>query len=296
MKPLRSLRHLLELFVLPGLAAILPWTLCFRCYRLLARLPIYRAQSAAALTGAQHLQRIADPRRWLAEHRLTRLCDHADLYLSMTRGDRWMHRHLQVRGQWPLASQPFLAVTFHWGAGWWALRHLRAQGVRSAFLSIRFDRTSFQGDRVAFGYANLRMREVCRASGADAIYTNGASAAIREAWRQGISVVALFDVPPQLTPHSVTSRVLERDIRLPSGLARLARDEGVPVVAFNVGIDAATGARLLEISPPCGGGDEFETVAYLAKEFDRLLSRSLAAWHLCADAPVFFPVAPRPST
>ena len=201
--------------LLPAIASALPWPVAFALFKHLVRRPLYAAQTEAALHGAQRLQTIVEPAQWRERHRLTRLCDHADLYLSLTRSDAWMRRHLRVRGSWPAEHTPFLALTFHWGAGMWSLRHMRAQGIRSAFLSARFDRSSFAGNHVAYRYALLRSREVERASGAKVIFTGGAADGIRAAWQEGLSVVALYDVPPQQTKGSLPGRVLDRTALLP---------------------------------------------------------------------------------
>ena len=49
-----ELRDLLELVLLPGLAAVLPWPLCYRLFRRLARWDgLYREASHAALAQAR---------------------------------------------------------------------------------------------------------------------------------------------------------------------------------------------------------------------------------------------------
>ena len=97
-------RDLLQLWLLPGLAAVLPWRWCFALYRRLARWPwLYRAEVEAALAGAQLRGWLApaEAARWATERRLVSLVDHADFFLSRTRGDGWLRRHVEVRGQWP---------------------------------------------------------------------------------------------------------------------------------------------------------------------------------------------------
>jgi len=119
-------RDLLELVLLPGIAALLPWRLCFRLFRwLCGRDFLYRASCNEALAQARARGWVrGDAGEWLRTRRLVTLIDHADFYLARSRSDRWMARHLSVQGEWPSPAQPAILCTFHWGAGMWGLRHL----------------------------------------------------------------------------------------------------------------------------------------------------------------------------
>ena len=140
-----------ELFLLPGLAAILPWRWSFRLFRGVANGRRLYPEVEWMVRGARSAGAADDEEGWRSALRLTRLFSFADLYLSMFRSDRWLRRHVDVSGNWPRGA--FLAVTYHWGAGLWALRHLKAHGKRTAFLSIRFDRATFQHSRLRYWYA-----------------------------------------------------------------------------------------------------------------------------------------------
>ena len=120
------IRDLLELVLIPGLAAVLPWPLCFRVFRSIAGRCqwLYRSACDPALQQAHARGMVADDQQglWLARRRLTILIDHADLYLAATRSNAWMQRYLTVSGHWPAGDQAGVLCMFHWGAGMWALR------------------------------------------------------------------------------------------------------------------------------------------------------------------------------
>lgn len=128
-------RDALELWLLPALAALLPWWLGFRLLRALAHWRwLYRRPCEAALRAATAHGMVDDARAWLHEHRLMMLVDHTDLFLARTRSDRWLRRHVGVQGDWQVQGQAALLVTFHWAAGMWAHRHARASGLKPHML------------------------------------------------------------------------------------------------------------------------------------------------------------------
>ena len=72
-------RDLLELVLLPGLAAVLPWRWCFGLFKWIARKPfLYREAVGRALAEARERGWAGDEGDWLARRRLVTLIDHAD--------------------------------------------------------------------------------------------------------------------------------------------------------------------------------------------------------------------------
>ena len=94
-----ELRDFLEVVALPALAMVLPWSLCYRVLRRLARWSwLYRAETDRAFAQAKALGWVhGDESTWRQLKRLTSLVDHADHYLTRTRSDTWMQKHLTHR-------------------------------------------------------------------------------------------------------------------------------------------------------------------------------------------------------
>ena len=77
-------------------------------------------------------------------------------------------------------------------------------------------------------------------------------------------------------------------IQLSAGMARLAVESRLPVVAFEMGVDFATGRRSLRIEPPFVATDEQDFAHRLALIMTRILRRDSAAWHFSHLAGHFF--------
>lgn len=286
-----ELRDFRELVLIPGLAALLPWSLGFRLLRRLAQCSwLFRSQTELALAGAQTLSTVADPQSWARDFRLLQLVDQADLYLSLTRSDRWLDRHMTVQGgPWPTGETPFLAITFHWGTGLWCFRHLRRHGVEAACLFRYFDAATLPGQRVRMRYYGWRVREVERGGNTPAVFTGRSNiGALIRTLEQGKSVVALLDVPPDPGTPSLDTRLLGRRAWLPRGLVRFAVSRKIPVVAFTIGVDRATGQRLLSIQGPLPNANEQALLDALSGLLEQALGADPAAWHFWGHAHGFF--------
>lgn len=289
----REFKDWVELVLLPGTAIFLPWPWCFRFYRYCSRQSwLYRELTEQSLAAAQKVIPIGDSTRWCAAYRLTQLVDHGDLYLSRFRSDRWLIKYLDLTGaNWP-KHPSFLAITFHWGTGLWSLRHLRSQGMATAFLSARFDKSSFAKRRVAYYYSRLRTREVERAGLTKVIYKGGSVPRLLEALRQGKAVAALIDVPPREVGTCLPVTLFQRRAWWPSGLIGLAVRERIPVVAFTVALDPETGRRCLHITEPLPAHDPHRLAEALAGRFSEAISQDPPAWHFWWLVEEFFKCTP----
>ena len=278
-------QSLRELVLLPGAAALMPWRAGFRWLRRKSHDPrLYREACDAAYAGARTAFAIDDPDDWMQRQRLVRLVDHTDLYLVRTRSARWLDRHVDVEGAWP-AGGPFIAMTFHWGAGLWALAHLNRGRYRPRLLA---GPAVYQGDLIAYRYGLARNAAVARASGGPPIYTGGATAALRDALAGGNVVVALYDLPSDEGRSTIRTTVCGRPIRLPGGLARIAAEQQATIVPFSMGIDPRNGRRRLRIEPPFTAGSAQTFADRLGDSLTVLLTEDSAAWHFAAFAPYFF--------
>ncbi len=221
----------------------------------------------------------ADEATWRRAWRLVQLVDHADLFVAMTRAHDWFDASADVRGAWPVRG-PFLAVTYHWGAGLGSLQNLARTGNRAHFLSGRFNGADFGYDAWRLRYVRLRARATERASGASIIYTGGATAQIEAAFSEGSSVVALCDVPVRLGRSAIAAPLGRLQLTIPLGLIRIACVLRIPVVSFSAGLDRATGRRHLAIQGAQTFADPQALATVLAAQLESLLGRDGAAWHM----------------
>jgi phosphatidylinositol dimannoside acyltransferase len=282
------LRNLRDAVLLPALAAALPWAWGFGLLRkFAASSDLYPELTDVACNGAMTVSPISDISEWKRRFRLIRLVDHCDMYLVRTRSRRWFCQHVDVDGTWP-KSGPFIAMTFHWGAGLWALADLHSVGIPVRFLSARIDKSQFQGDWVAHTYARCRNRTVQSAGGAPVIYTGGATQSIRDALAQGHVVAALYDIPADKARATLLTKVCGRPVEFPAGLANLAVASGVPVVPFAMGLDYQSGRRQLKIEESFHPASAQDFADRLAESLTRLIRQDTCAWHFSGYAPLFF--------
>ncbi len=101
--------------------------------------------------------------RWRRAWRLVQLVDHADLFIASTRRAGWIDANVSIEGAWP-ATGPILAVTCHWGAGLWALRHLARSGHPAHFLARALEDDAPGADAWRRRYGRLRIRATERAA------------------------------------------------------------------------------------------------------------------------------------
>lgn len=275
-----ALRNLLQLWLLPALVALLPWRLGWPLARFITRLPrLYGREQFVTLNGmaAAGLPRPDDG--FLRRQRLLRLLDHADLFLSMMRSDRWIARHVEVEGEWPERG-PFLLLAFHWGAGLWGLRHMRSAGLCAHSLTHELDPAHYVSEPFALAYDRLRLRETARVLGA-AVQRRGSQVRhLLRALERGENILGLIDAPVTDSRNAVEVRLLGRRARFATGLLQIARRAGAPVVLFSAGVDWSSGRRRLVVRPPIAVDDVEAAARRLAGELDGLLQRWPDHWHL----------------
>ena len=293
----RETRDLIELVLVPGLAAVLPWRWCFAIFKRLARVQwLYGAACADALAQAQQRGQVppADAERWLAVRRLVTLVDHADHYLAVTRSDIWMRHHLQVQGQWPNPETAGILCSFHWGAGMWGLRHAHSSGLQVHALVAATEGAPFAGRRVLQWYARARTRTVERALGHAPLVVSGSLRPVIQTLRRNEQVLGVVDVPADQVDSSIEVCLLGMPARMPKGLLRLAVAQNVPVTVYVTGLDMHTGQRLLRITP-LGVWQELDAlVAAVFEHLEAVLREESAAWHFWGEAPRFFQSSPPP--
>lgn len=273
-------KALIELVLLPGVAAVLPWRLCFLLLRAASHLPfLYRQRCEGSLAQAQRLGFVGDTARWLRRYRLVMLVDHADLYLSRFRGDGWMRRHLLRCGRWPAPGEPFIGCTFHWGAGMWALRDLAASKVPAHALVGSIPEGHFRGQTVVGRYSAQRVAEVGHALRTVPLDAARDRRRMLAAIDNNEALLAAVDVPADQAAASMPIGFLGQAIRVPHGIFRLAARRRLPVVFYLTGLDFRTGKRLLHISQPLVSGDADQLVRAAYETLESWVRRQPECWH-----------------
>ncbi len=285
-----ELRDLLELVLLPGLAAILPWRCCFAIFKRLARLAwLYREPCEAALQQARSRGWAgADEVHWLWVRRLVTLVDHADHFLGLWRSDAWMKKHLWVEGAWPPHEHGVLLLTFHWGAGYWGLRHAAAHGLRPHALVASLGTEAYKGRALMSWYARSRNAHVARTLGSPTIDVAQHLKRVIRALRDNHALLGVMDVPADEAKASVTVELLGMQASVPRGLLRLAVDQQVPVVLYVTGLNTANGMRFLRIKSLGVFSEVKDLASEVFGELEQLIAQDAPAWHFWGIADRFF--------
>ena len=287
-----NIRDFLEFILVPGLAAVLPWPLCFRLFRLLTKWPgLYNQAVEAMLTGAQDMGYVCNKQQWARDYRLQMLVDQADLYLSRFRSDKWLDQHFQARGDvWPVsADRSTMGITFHWGTGLLVFRYLRRQGIEAAGIFQGSNHESFTHRPIRQWYGRWRIREVERSGGCAAIFTGRKTITqLRETLAQNRAVIALLDIPPDGSMPGIPVQIFDQKAQFPRGLIRIATRKQLPVVGFTVALDRNTGMRILRTKGPLPNANEQELMDSLAQLFREAISRDPVAWYFWPFARSFF--------
>lgn len=280
-------RQLAECVLLPMLALALPWPLAWRVMRALAaRGRFFHGEVVRAQTMCDAQGFVQNATAWAQRQRLTRIVDHVDPVLSFARRDAFIDRHVVVDGD-AVSRGPCVFVGFHYGAGFWSLRHLRRLGHRVSFLAAPVTSSHCPGRPLQLAF--MRLRKICveRAGGAPVIFVGGSKEKMRAALRAGTSVLGLVDVPEAGVP-ALPVTLLGHDAWLPDGLLQVARAENVPLFAYVAPLDAHTGARCVRFTRlPDDPGDALRAVAAM---LDAAIRRDPAAWHLWPEWPRFLRV------
>lgn len=296
MKRLRQeLLDLVELVLLPGLAALLPWKIAYRAFQHIARWKwLYREPCEQALLQARVRGWAGDNEaHWLWVRRLVTLVDHADHYLGLFRSDRWMQGHLKVTGKWPDAGKSVLLTTFHWGAGYWGLRSAAAHKLYPHALVASLDSAAYQGRWVLLRYAKARNANVARTLRASTIDASLHLKQVVRAIRNEEPLLGVMDVPADAAIASIEVRVLGMNARVPRGLLRLSVDQQVPVVLYITGLDIATGTRTLSIES-LGLHASVEALAeVLFQRLGEVIAQDSPAWHFWSISERFFSPPPQ---
>ena len=288
-----ELRDFIEVVALPALAMVLPWPICYRVLRWLARWSwLYRAETERAFAQAKALGWVhGDENAWRQLKRLTSLVDHADHYLTRTRNDAWMQKHLSVTGSWPAADAPGLLLTFHWGAGMWAQRHAGAAGVKASMMVDAPTPEHFQGHRVLFRYIQARIRSIELALHTPTVDAGKSLRPVLATLRRRENIMAVIDVPADQVAATVNGELFGRAAHIPKALLRVGVEQAIPVTLYMTGYRIADGQRTLEIIQLGVYQDIDKLASDIFAALNDAIGRQPTAWHLWGEAPRFFNAA-----
>ena len=286
------LRHALGdavlLFLLPCSVALLPWSIGFRVLRRLARVPrLWRNAVEPAWESAKRYSPPTDEVAWKFEQRLLRLVDNTDSYLTLLRGERWWKNRVDVSGEWP-APGARVFLTYHWGAGHWIWRFLRANGFDAGFLARRAEGRSLGMGRLSHAYAAFRGWALRRIGSRGPVFVGGGKTALRDGLEAGASIVGMLDLPAGPQQRAVMLPLFDHIARLPVGLAQLAIDANSPITLFSAGLDSNSGRRTLRIESLPATVTLEEAMRRYAAHLDARLRECPAFWQIWRDAPAMF--------
>lgn len=300
-KPLDRLRRnaadLCGLFLLPMLAAALPWSLGYRLLGRFARhLSAFRPEADAAWRAAQRYLPGVDECEWKRRYRLLRWVERADTYLTLSRSARWWQRRIDVDGTWPAPEGASLLLTFHWGAGHWIWKSLRAHGLPAYFLARRPVIGDLGVSRVALWYGDLRAWGLSRIGSLGPLYTGGSAARIRDAFAAGDNVVGMLDLPAGASKQALPVQLFGHAASLPARLVAIAKTQAVRIVVFSCGFDFASGRRRLGIETLPGDLDAAGALQRYADHLSARLRDAPECWMMWHETPAMFVDEPAAAT
>lgn len=248
---------------------------------------VFRHESAALIANIHTLLPDADADAAAADLRFTRVSDYADLWVSLTRSDTWMAKHVQVTAPEALTT-PALFVTFHYGGGWWLTRYLRAHGKRISIVMQRGPDASNWSERVVLWFGTLRMKAIERVCGAPLIYTDwgGAARTVMKTWKQDTSVLGLIDLPPPLVDRTAAVQFLGSTAYFPPSLIELAVRKQLPIHAFIGQWDPVTLQPTLSVTPIVSN-DANQSLQAAVNVLESAIRTRPGAWHAWGEAALY---------
>lgn len=283
-----------QFYLVPLVAALLPWRLAARWLRWWAARrdgPFEEAVRGAVAIAPQVLD-VGGAEAFAHALRLTWLLDTCDAYLSLTRWRRrWWPWHVVQVGTWP-ARGAFIATGFHHGTGLWVFRSLARSGRNSVLVAGHWRRDDYRGLPLRYWYGRLRAFDIERVSGLPIAFRPGVRDRLAATLAAGIPVVGVIDMPPRLAPrgqHPV--RLLDHEISFPDGLLALARSAGVPLVPYWVEFDLARCTRRFCIGEPLDPEDPPRSLQRLADILERQIRQTPGAWLFWPEWPAWVTAA-----
>lgn len=286
----RELRDLLSLWLVPGLAAVLPWRWCLRIYWWLAGTALLMREEVAGSRGGRAMLGLAsDDAEFDRRFRFGFLLEHADLFRALGRGWRGLARTLPLAQADAGAPRAGLCFFFNFNQGLPALAALRAAGHRVHLVYRSLDRRPAGVGWLRYAYMRLRLRMVARVCGNGGIGTGGARERIEATIADGGLVCVAVDTPPRPGTGLVPIRFPDgREAWWRSGVMKLALELRCARRCFHVRLDWTTRQRTLELKllPPTDALDVL--VSQLNSEFAQAFTGQSELWFYWPAPQGFF--------
>jgi hypothetical protein len=276
----RELRDLLSLWLVPGLAALLPWRWCVAIYWQLARWPRLMGEEVGGSRGGRATMGLdPDDAEFDRRFRFGFLLEHADAFRALARGWRGLAATMPVQLRDHEHAGPGLCYFFNFNQGLPALASLRAAGF-DVYLVYRSLQQRPEGvGWLRYGYMRLRLRMVAKVCGNTGIGTGGARERIAATMATGGLVCVAADTPPRAGTGLVA-------VDLPggrrgwwrSGILKLGLELGGPLRCFTVDLDWSTRERRLLVRTLEASDDLAALTRQLSARFVEQWQREPALW------------------
>lgn len=286
----RELRDLLSLWLVPGLAALLPWRWCLRLYWWLAGTGLLMREEVAGSRGGRAMLGLAsDDRAFDRRFCFGFLLEHADLFRALGRGWRGLARTLPLRVSADDAPRAGLCFFFNFNQGLPALAALRAAGYQAHLVYRSLERRPAGVGWLRYAYMRLRLRMVARVCGNPGIGTGGARERIAATIAAGGLVCVAADTPPRPGTGLVPIRFPDgREAWWRSGVLKLALELPGARRCFQVRLDWDTRERTLELKRLAPTGELAVLTTQLNAEFAQALASQPELWFYWPAPQGFF--------
>jgi hypothetical protein len=281
-------RELIELFLLPAAAALLPWCASLRLLRFLSRYRgWYWPEVEPATLHAAAAGHAPDPAAFARRMRWRLLVEHMDGFLVPLRGRRYMARWMRASGDPLPPGGPVLFLGTHYGCGYWFVPYLRDAGLPLNIIAPNLGPLLANSSLQENLYVRMRHRLLAIAAGRPLLYRGNAAKALRALLADHQIGFALADMPTTRV-DAVDVELAGRHTRLAQNLFELAAGAGAPVYLFWSDTELETGLRRVHFQHLREGTPE-QQVGELARMLDALIARDPSGWRFWSIAPSFFP-------
>lgn len=286
----RELRDLLSLWLVPGLAAVLPWRWCVAMYWQLARWPLLLREEVGGSRGGRATMGLdPDDKEFDRRFRFGFLLEHADAFRALAHGWRGLAATMPIQTADSEQAGPGLCYFFNFNQGLPALASLRSAGF-DVHLVYRSLAHRPQGvGWLRYGYMRLRLKMVAKVCGNTGIGTGGARERIARTVAAGGLVCVAADTPPRAGTGLVAVDLPgDRQGWWRSGILKLGLELSTPLRCFTVDINWDTRERrlLLRTLRPCN--DLPALAEQLSALFCEQWQREPALWFYWPAPQVFF--------